>query len=167
MDVSNILPLARGILKEAEALNALLTSLPENNSPDGSPGPNQLWDHPPPESNLVRSQSKLLGLLQKINRVVRGPQDYLQELVASNWEKGSLYCLLDNGVLEHIPNDRSISVADLAAESSIPEDKLLPMLRLAACDQIIEKDKGETFRHGLMSRELVNDPGLKAFIEFQ
>lgn len=167
MDVGDILPLAQGILNEAVALVTQLGNPPKIKHSDGSPRPNKLWDHPPPESNLAQSQAKLLGLLQKLSRAVRGPQDYLQELVASNWEQGSLYCLLDNGVLEHIPNDRSISVADLAAESSIPEDKLLSMLRLAACDHIIEKGEGETFRHGLMSRELVNDPSFKAFIEFQ
>ena len=147
MDPKDIAPLSREIVKEAELLEGLLFEDRKDDSPEAL-----LWNHPPRGSDIERSQSKLLGLIQKLSRTLRGPQDFLHEFVASNWDKGALYCLLECRVLDEIPLDGH---------------KLLPMLRLSACDQILLESSEQVFRHGVISRELVQDPGLKAFVGFQ
>ncbi|KAL6353423.1 hypothetical protein LRP88_13915 [Fusarium phalaenopsidis] len=162
MDPKDINPLSREIVKEADLLEGLLFEDGKDESPEAL-----LWNHPPRGSDIERSQSKLLGLIQKLSRTLRGPQDFLHEFVASNWDKGALYCLLECRVLDEIPLDGQATLAELSEKTGIPRDKLLPMLRLAACDQILLESSEQVFRHGVISRELVQDPGLKAFIGFQ
>lgn len=166
MNPTEIVPVAHEILAEAKVLNQLLTDVQV--SDDGTAAPaNELWNHPAHSSDVERSQSKLLGLAQSLNRILRGPHDFLHELVASNWDKGALYCLLEHDVLDHIPLDGSSSLTDLANRTGISAEKLLPILRLAACEQIIQESPEKVFRHELISRELVTDTGLRAFIGFQ
>ncbi|RSL71962.1 hypothetical protein CEP54_001021 [Fusarium duplospermum] len=162
MDLKDIAPLSREIVKEADLLEELLFKNGKDESPEAL-----LWNHPPRGSDIEKSQSKLLGLIQKLSRTLRGPQDFLHEFVASNWDKGALYCLLECRVLDEIPLDGQATLAQLSEKTGIPRDKLLPMLRLAACDQILLEPSEHIFRHGIISRELVQDPGLKAFIGFQ
>lgn len=162
MDPKDIAPLSREIVVEADLLRDLLSEDGSDESPAAL-----LWNHPPRGSDIERSQSRLLGLVQKLGRTLRGPQDFLHEFVASNWDKGALYCLLECRVLDEIPLDGQASLAQLSEKTGIPRDKLLPMLRLAACDQILLEPSEHVFRHGFVSRELVQDPGLRAFIGFQ
>ncbi|RSM19354.1 hypothetical protein CDV31_001776 [Fusarium ambrosium] len=162
MDPKDIAPLSREIVKEADLLKELLFEDGKDESPEAL-----LWNHPPRGSDIEKSQSKLLGLIQKLSRTLRGPQDFLHEFVASNWDKGALYCLLECRVLDEIPLDGQATLAQLSEKTGVPRDKLLPMLRLAACDQILLESSEHVFRHGIISRELVQDPGLKAFIGFQ
>ncbi|KAJ4209953.1 hypothetical protein NW767_000233 [Fusarium falciforme] len=162
MDPKDIAPLSQEIVKEAELLEGLLFEDRKEDSPEAL-----LWNHPPRGSDIERSQSKLLGLIQKLSRTLRGPQVFLHEFVASNWDKGALCCLLECRVLDEIPLDGQATLAELSEKTGIPRDKLLPMLRLAACDQILLESSEQVFRHGVISRELVQDPGLKAFIGFQ
>ncbi|RSL51889.1 hypothetical protein CEP53_008270 [Fusarium sp. AF-6] len=162
MDPKDIAPLSRDIVKEADLLKELLFEDGKDESPEAL-----LWNHPPRGSDIEKSQSKLLGLIQALSRTLRGPQDFLHEFVASNWDKGALYCLLECRVLDEIPLDGQATLAQLSEKTGVPRDKLLPMLRLAACDQILLESSEHVFRHGIISRELVKDPGLKAFIGFQ
>ncbi|KAM5347982.1 hypothetical protein ACJ41O_007806 [Fusarium nematophilum] len=168
MDPKDIVPIAHEIAKEAETLNQLLGDNHRSNDSHKGRGPEfQLWNHPSQGSAIEQSQSKLLGLVQKLNRTLRGPQDFLHELVASNWDKGALYCLLERKVLDQIPLDGEATLSALASKTEIPSEKLLPMLRLAACEQVVQEPFENVFRHGPISRELVTDPGLRAFIGFQ
>lgn len=162
MDPKDIAPFSREITREAELLEELLFENGKDDSPEAL-----LWNHPPRGTDIERSQSKLLGLIQKLSRTLRGPQDFLHEFFASNWDKGALYCLLECRVLDEIPLDGQATLTELSEKTGIPRDKLLPMLRLAACDQILLESSEQVFRHGAISRELVQDPGLKAFIGFQ
>lgn len=161
MDPKDIVPLTQAITAETNTLVELLSRL------ESSDADHALWDHPPHGSELEQSQSKLLGLVQSLNKTLRGPSDYLHELVACNWEKGALYCLLEHSVLEAIPLDGEASLSTLAEKSGIYKDRLLPILRLAACEQIVEESSDKTFRHGPLSEAIVRDPGLKAFLGFQ
>ncbi|KAM0432845.1 hypothetical protein ACHAPT_004547 [Fusarium lateritium] len=162
MDPKDIVPLSGEIVKEADLLKGLLFRNGNEESPAAL-----LWNHPPRGSEIEKSQSKLLGLIQKLSTTLRGPQDFLHEFVASNWDKGALHCLLERRVLEEIPLDGEATLVELSDKTGIPSDKLLPLLRLAACDQILVESSEHAFRHGPISRELVQDPGLRAFIGFQ
>ncbi|KAF7552271.1 hypothetical protein G7Z17_g4419 [Cylindrodendrum hubeiense] len=168
MDTRDIAAVAEEISKESEVLVQLLRNTqPRGLSNDASHLETELWNHPRRGSDIERSQSKLLGLTERLDRTLRGTQDVLHEFVASNWDRGALYCLLEHGVLEHLPRDGSVSLAELAEKTAISADKLLPILRLAACGEIVQEPAPEVFQHGPISRELVSDPGLKAFIGFQ
>lgn len=113
------------------------------------------------------SQDNILGLARKLTRLIHGPRGFLHEYVAPSWEHGALYAVLQFDVLENIPLDGEAHVSQLATDSGILEDKLLKLLRLIACEGIVGETVEGNFRHTDISRELVNDKGLKAFIGFQ
>ncbi|KAH7150519.1 hypothetical protein B0J13DRAFT_594795 [Dactylonectria estremocensis] len=160
MDPGHLAALAEDISKESEVLVQLLEV---HDSPDADVE----TEARPHGSAIEQSQSRLLGLSERLDRLLRGPSNVLHEFVASNWDRGALYCLLEHGVLELIPLDGPATLAELAAKTSISADKLLAILRLAVCGDIIQEPASEVFRHGPISRELTSDPGLKAFIGFQ
>ena len=166
MDPKDIVPIARQIAQEAELLDQLLKKNSDPSQYDTT-AVDKLWNHGFQPSEVEKKQSELLGLIQTLNRTLRGPHDFLHELVTSNWDKGALYCLLEHGVLERIPLNGEANIADLAEKSGLPPEKLLPMLRLAACEQIVLEPSPGFFSHGLMSRCVVSEPGLKAFLGFQ
>lgn len=96
--------------------------------------------------------------------------DALLELVATNWEQGALYALLEHNVLELLPDGGGrdiISLPVLAEATGVPREKLLPMLRLAACHGFLREPVKEAFQHGVVSKALASDAGLKAFVSFQ
>ena len=70
-------------------------------------------------------------------------------------------------ILEKIPVDGQATISKLAEQSGIPENKLLRILRLTACEQILEEVGEGVFCHTALSEALVKDDKFKAFIEFQ
>ncbi|CAM1511670.1 Fc.00g091830.m01.CDS01 [Cosmosporella sp. VM-42] len=166
MDHRDIVPIARQIAKKAEVLDRLMTSKADSTQYDAA-AVDELWNHSFQPSDVEKQQSELLGLIQNLNRILRGPHGFLYELVTSNWDKGALYCLLEHGVFEHIPLNGEATLAELSKKTRLPSEKLLPMLRLAACEQMVLEPSPEIFSHGLMSRAIVSEPGLKAFLGFQ
>ncbi|KAF7559512.1 hypothetical protein G7046_g4648 [Stylonectria norvegica] len=148
MDARDIVPLAEQITTEATFLEALLqTAKPDDGNTDVS---STLWEHSIPGSQVEQIQTRMLGLVQQLNRALRGSHDFLSDFVASNWDKGALYCLLDHHVFEHIPLDGGAR----------------PSRHWQLRHQELATQPG-VFRHGLVSRELTVDPGLRAFIGFQ
>lgn len=120
-----------------------------------------------PATEVARLKTRILGQVDQLVRLLQDPHEILHEFVASNWELGALYTVLQFNVLEQIPRDGSAHIVTLAGESGLPEDKLLRILRLLACKQItVEVDPGY-FKHTPVSRELVDDTKLKAFVQFQ
>lgn len=169
MDIANINLLAQAIVMEAESLTRILQGDEEPGYPSRTvlDDENELWSHPSPKSDLGKSQTNLLALLDQMSKCVRGPREFLCNLVASNWDQGALYCLLEHKVLEYIPVGMQVPATRLANQTGIPREKLLPMLRLAVCEDILEESSPGVFQHGLISRELLKDPRFKAFIQFQ
>ncbi|KAH7134396.1 hypothetical protein EDB81DRAFT_657909 [Dactylonectria macrodidyma] len=162
MDPGHLAALTKDISRESEVLIQLLEATSSRDSPDDNVG-----RHPLDGLAIEQSQSKLLGLAERLDRLLRGPSNVLHEFVASNWDRGALYCLLEHDMLELIPLDGTATLAELAAKTSVPSDKLLAILRLSVCGGVIQEPAAEVFRHGPISRELTTDPGLKAFIGFQ
>ncbi|KAL1959371.1 hypothetical protein VTO42DRAFT_2174 [Malbranchea cinnamomea] len=117
--------------------------------------------------DIEKVKENIFGLTKKLARLLHGPRSYLHEYVGSNWEHGALYAVLEFNVLENIPLDGEAHVSQLAAKSGILEDKLLKILRLIACEQIVEETSERMFRHTDISTELVQDKDFKAFIGFQ
>ncbi|KAH6895739.1 hypothetical protein B0T10DRAFT_587231 [Thelonectria olida] len=111
--------------------------------------------------------SRIVSLVEELGRELKSPHHFLYELIASNWEKGALYTLLEHNVLELLPERGTVSLAELAEKTSIPPEKLLPILRLTACNDFIQEPVKEGFQHGAVSKSLVRDPDMKAFIGFQ
>lgn len=116
---------------------------------------------------ISKTQENILGLTKKLTRLLQGPRGFLHEYIGPSWEHGALYAVLEFDVLEKIPLDGEAHVSELAAQSKIIEDKLLKILRLIACENIVEETTDGTFRHTNISKELVNDKEFKAFIAFQ
>jgi hypothetical protein len=98
---------------------------------------------------------------------VEGPHGFLHEYVSTNWEHGALYALLDFGILERIPLDGAMSIAQLAEQSHLPSEKLLRVCRLVACAGILRETEGGVFSHTAVSEELVTDAGFRAWTAFQ
>ena len=158
MEQIELLPIAQALLKDVEQLSKLRKKLKSLKTLSS--------DFNDTEAKGSELRYGLLRNTQQLQGALQDPEDFLLEFVASNWEKGALYCLLDNGIIDRIPKGGKISVQDLAEKLSIPE-KLLPILRLLSCDQIIKQETDGTFSLSPISHALVKDPGLRAFIGFQ
>lgn len=125
----------------------------------------ELWSSHTPV--IENAQTEIFGLAKKLTKLLHGPHGFLHEYVSSNWEYGALYTLLEFEILEKIPIGESAHVSQLAEQAGLPTRKLLNVLRLAACEDIVEETSEGSFGHTAISEELVKDPGYKAFIGFQ
>lgn len=125
----------------------------------------ELWSSHAGE--IEKAQTEIFGLTKKLTKLLHGPHGFLHEYVSSNWEYGALYTLLEFDILEKIPVGETVHVSQLAEQSGLPLRKLLSILRLAACEDILEETTQGDFGHTAISEELVKDPGYKAFIGFQ
>ena len=125
----------------------------------------ELWSSHSKEIDTVRTN--IFGLTKQLTKLLNGPHGFLHEYVSTNWEYGALYTVLEFDILEKIPLDGQVHVSKLAALSSLPENKLLRILRLVSCEQILDEVSEGVFRHTAISEELVKDKNFKAFIGFQ
>jgi hypothetical protein len=117
--------------------------------------------------DIAQPRTRILGLIEQLARLLQGPHEFLHEYVSSNWEYGALYTVLQFNILEQIPVDGPVHVALLAKQSGLPENKLLPILRLLSCKQILNEVEEGIFCRTAISDELVRDDKLKAFVGFQ
>jgi hypothetical protein len=125
----------------------------------------ELWSSDSKE--IAKAQTTIFGLTKQLTKLLFGPHGFLHEYVSSNWEYGALYTVLEFNILEGIPIDGQAHVSELAAQSGLPENKLLRILRLISCEKILEEVSEQVFRHTAISEELVKDKKFKAFIGFQ
>lgn len=125
----------------------------------------ELWSSHSEE--VARAQTNIFGLTKQLTKLLYGPHGFMHEYVSSNWEYGALYTVLEFNILEKIPIDGEARVSELAAQCGLPENKLLRILRLIACEKILEEVSEQVFSHTAISEELVKDKKFKAFIGFQ
>jgi hypothetical protein len=169
---STLLSLAEQILDETYSLVKRMkqASIKEPSLEAGSNS--DLWLSPitylnDQRNELEEGKRTIYGLTKQLTNLLNGPHEFLHEHVSSNWDHGALYALLEFDVLEKIPLDGSVHVSDLAAQAGLPENKLLAILRLSACDGIVKQVSDRIFAHTAISEELLKDPTFKAFIGFQ
>jgi hypothetical protein len=125
----------------------------------------ELWSSPSKE--IATARTSIFGLTKQLTKLLYGPHGFLHEYVSSDWEYGALYTVLEFDILEKIPIDGQVHVSELAEQSGIPENKLLRVLRLTSCEQILDEVSEGFFRQTAISEELVKDKKFKAFIGFQ
>ncbi|RMZ77060.1 hypothetical protein DV738_g4569, partial [Chaetothyriales sp. CBS 135597] len=169
---TQIPPRAQSLLPVAEELVSQLRLLTESVSwgliqePSVQPGASsELWTTQ--ENELSATRDKVVDLLRSVCQLLLGPHGYFHDLIATNWDLGALYTILEFGVLERIPLDGSATVSQLAVEVQLPERKLQNLLRLAACSNILYEAEDGVFGHTAFSEELVRDDKFRAFIGFQ
>ena len=119
------------------------------------------------DGRLSATRDRVLDLTRNLNQLLLGPHEYFHELVSSNWDLGALYTLLEFGVLERIPLQGFATASELARSVRLPEPKLLVVLKLAICSNILCEPEEGIFGHTALSEELVHDEKFKAFIGFQ
>lgn len=121
--------------------------------------------------DIERARTTIWGLTKQLTKLLDGPYGFLHKYVSTNWDQGALYALVESGVLENIPLDEGadggVHVSELAKRSGIPEEKLLCILRLNACEDIVKEVSEGVFAHTAISEQLVRDEKFKAFIGFQ
>jgi len=119
-------------------------------------------------SNINASRAKALALLEKLTTLLQGPHEFLHEFVASNWDHGALYAFLQSGALEYMTSSGgSASLSSLSNISGIPQDKLLRILALLRCRNIVHEPEAGIFTLTATSEELVRDDDFRAWVEFQ
>ncbi|KAK4553138.1 hypothetical protein LTR86_009865 [Recurvomyces mirabilis] len=120
------------------------------------------------EREAGAARSNALGLIEQLSHHLRGPHDYLHDFVASNWDHGALYAVLQHGILEEIQKSGGLaSVPDLALKCGIPEDKLIRILGLLRCKNIVCQPDHNYFALTPISMELLEDTDFRAWVEFQ
>jgi hypothetical protein len=162
---TSLLVLAEEILVET---SLLVKHLKENNISEPSlaiGAPTEFWS----SHALVieKAQTNIFGLTKQLTKLLRGPHGFLHEYVSTNWEYGALYTLLEFDILEMIPIGEKLHVSLLAKQSGLQERKLLNILRLVTCEDILEEISEGTFGHTAISEELVRNQKYKSFIGFQ
>jgi hypothetical protein len=124
------------------------------------------WSDDTPK--LTASRSKALGLLEKLVTLLQGPHDFLHDFVAPNWDHGALYAFLQTSALEHMAaSDGRASLSSLSNVSGIPKDKLVRILALLRCRNIVDEPEEGIFALTAVSEELVRDEDFRAWVEFQ
>jgi len=164
-DPDTLLVVAADILGEC---NQLLKQLKANSITEPSlvvGASTELWSSS--AVDIAQPRTRILGLIEQLARLVQGPHEFLEDYVSSNWEYGALYTVLQFNVLEQIPLDGQAQVSFLAKQSGLPENKLLRILRLLCCKQILNEVEEGVFCHTAISEELVKDEKFKAFVGFQ
>ena len=164
-NTESLLVIAAEILGEC---HQLLKQLKANSIPEPSlavGATTELWSSS--AADIAEPRTRILGLTEQLTRLLQGPHEFLHELVSSNWEHGALYTVLQYNILEQIPVDGQADVASLAEQSGLPENKLLRILRLLCCKQILNEVDEGVFSHTAISEDLVKDDKLKAFLGFQ
>ncbi|RMD44617.1 hypothetical protein DV735_g548, partial [Chaetothyriales sp. CBS 134920] len=169
---TQIPPRAQSLLPVAEELVSRLRLLTESVSRGVVQEPSvhigassELWTAE--ENELSATRDRIIELSRSLDQLLSGPHGYFQDLIATNWDLGALYTILEFGVLERIPLDGSATASQLATELQLPERKLLNLLRLAACSNILYEAADGVFGHTAFSEELVRDDKFRAFIGFQ
>lgn len=125
----------------------------------------ELWTSHAPE--LEEMRNSIFGLTKKLNKLLHGPHSFLHEYVSTNWEYGALYTVLEFGILEKIPLNGKRDVRGLAIQVGIAEAKLLTVLRLVACENILFEVEDMVFCHTAISEELATNQNFRSFIGFQ
>ncbi|KIW01751.1 uncharacterized protein PV09_06927 [Verruconis gallopava] len=117
--------------------------------------------------SLAASRDRALELLRNLCQLLQGPHEYFHSLVSSNWDLGALYTIIELGILEKIPLTSCANVIDLSEELGLDERKLLTLLRLVTCSNILYEAEDGFFGHTALSQELLQDEQFRAFIGFQ
>lgn len=145
--------------KECQKTQTVLPSLAAGTRTD-------FWS--PSSLELTTARSKALFLLERLSILLQGPHDYLHEFVASNWDHGALYAILQSNTLEHIASSRgSATIGHLSQQSGIPEDKLSRILGLLRCRNIVQMPENGVFTLTAVAEELLFHEDFRAWVEFE
>jgi hypothetical protein len=118
--------------------------------------------------DLAATRSKALGMLSRLTTLLQGPHDYIHEFVAPNWDHGALYAFLQSKQLEYIASSGGrASLFSLSERSGIPEDKLIRILELLRCKDIIHEPEDGIFSLTAVSEDLLHDEDFRSWVEFQ
>ncbi|EED21101.1 O-methyltransferase, putative [Talaromyces stipitatus ATCC 10500] len=125
------------------------------------------WSTDSPQE-LIAARTRTLGLLERITTLLRGPHDFIHEYVASNWDQGALYVFLRTRLLEHIAVlGGEANIGNLATASGVPEDKLIRILGLLCCKNIVRQSDNGIYALTAISEDMIQDPDFRAWVEFQ
>lgn len=119
-------------------------------------------------TEITTARTRTLGLLDRLSALLRGPHDFLAEFVAPNWDQGALYAFLQSQTLEHINSSGGhASLSSLSKNSGVPEDKLVRILGLLRCKNIVHEPEDGVYALTAVSEALASDAEFKAWVEFQ
>ncbi|KAL8898821.1 MAG: hypothetical protein Q9192_001884 [Flavoplaca navasiana] len=119
-------------------------------------------------TEITAARANALGLLDRLSALLRGPHEFLHEFVASNWDHAALYAFLQSQSLEHIASSGGVaSLSNLSKISGIPGDKLVRILALLRCKNIVQEPEHGVFALTAISEELIKDGDFRAWVEFQ
>ena len=162
---TGVLSLASKIFEESSRLNQNLD--PRDSLQQQTQLENPLEMMPSLPQGVDESRKRVLGLIERLKQLLQDPHEYLHEYVSSNWDHGALYVVLQANVLEMIPENGSAHIASLSKQSNIPASKLLRILRLLSCQQVVDEVDEEQFARTAVSEALIGDENFKAWVEFQ
>ncbi|KAI9648873.1 hypothetical protein NHQ30_003514 [Ciborinia camelliae] len=166
MENNSITQLAGEILLECCSMerNCRLYGTPQPNLAAGAS--KEFWSEGLPE--LTESRKKTLGILSRLATLLQGPHDFLHEFVAPSWDHGALYAFLESKQLEFIASSGGqASLFSLSERSGVPKDKLVRILELLRCRDIVHEPRNGIFSLTAISEELLHDGDFRAWVEFQ
>ncbi|KAI9878504.1 MAG: hypothetical protein M1823_006948, partial [Watsoniomyces obsoletus] len=127
--------LALDILKQTARLN--------DNKVDFSEA--KQTDIPTLDQRSEDARNQLISSLRALESLVLGPKDHMQNLYYRSAETGVIQALCQLKVPHNVPQEGSISYADLAKKTNLDEDRLKHLVRnaIVCSGYLAETDKGE------------------------
>ena len=150
--MASLTTLAEEALEHAKKLDAYLES---QGMPFTSFKQDSLASLP---SNLLHHRQGLINTAQTLKQLAQGPSDLLDEMVWSCNDEISLGTIYDYQLAKHVPLEGSISFADIAKVSGLPEDLVERFLRHAMVSHIFTEDPPGQVLHTASSRLLATNP---------
>jgi hypothetical protein len=161
---SNLLSIAENIKHQTAALIQQLKSNSFTEPSLDAGCTTELWTTDRLE--LIASKNSIVALNKELIRLIGGPKSVLWD-VGIHYDFAALDVILEFDVLENLPIDGEVHVSQLAEQSGLDEDKLLRLLRLLSCEQVVEEVSIAVFRHTAISMFLVKDKAMKALVGMQ
>ncbi len=168
-DNASIVALAERILSLSSQISLYL-ELNAHSEPNFTPNSPPVPDSPEYEALRAPLNDAALDLL----RLVNGPKSSLREFFFSHYDLAALQVALDRRFFNHVPlptlhGANKASIAEVAEQAGMDEDRTGRVLKLLATHRIFEEVEGESgfFKHTANSALLARDGDFHATADMQ
>lgn len=99
-------------------------------------------------------------------RVVNGPKHYYRRAMTEHCDLAALQAALGLGLFEKVPQDNSISLANLATASSANEQVVGQVMRSLATQRVFRESEEGFFQHTATSLVPARDEEIRALLRY-
>ncbi|OTB15866.1 hypothetical protein K445DRAFT_22184 [Daldinia sp. EC12] len=161
-DESQVLKIAREVLKQAESLVQYLEkkNLPEPNFTSNSPA------HPA-DNEYDEIRVHLTDAAQDLVLLANGPMQWLRTFMMSAHDIGAWQTALRFKYFSIVPLDQPMSVKDMSAAAKMDADRLGRIMKLLATQRCFQEVEDDIYEHTSLSAFIAQNKDIEAVVAFQ